>query len=158
MDSIDHQILEILQHKARIPNIEVARTIGMAPSAVLERIRKLEAKGIIHGYEVRLNPERFNCSMIAFIRIKVARPADIDAAGRALSLIDQVQEIHHIAGDDGLLVKIRADGHKDLENIITTRISAVDKITQIRSHIVLSTFKESAKIPLPPAAAAQEES
>ncbi|MCP4719899.1 MAG: winged helix-turn-helix transcriptional regulator, partial [Desulfobacteraceae bacterium] len=64
MDKTDLQILQILQKKARIPNVEVARTIGMAPSAVLERIKKLEARGIIEGYEVRLNPEMFNCTMI----------------------------------------------------------------------------------------------
>lgn len=56
IDEIDHQILEILQKKARVPNAEVARQVGMAPSAVLERIRKLEERGFIEGYEVRLNP------------------------------------------------------------------------------------------------------
>ena len=56
IDEIDHRILEILQEKARVPNAEVARQVGMAPSAVLERIRKLEERGFIEGYEVRLNP------------------------------------------------------------------------------------------------------
>ena len=59
LDSISLEILNILQEKARIPNIEVSRQVGLAPSAVLERIRKMERQGIIDGYEVRLNPERF---------------------------------------------------------------------------------------------------
>ena len=59
IDDIGYRILKILQRKARIPNVEVARQVNMAPSAVLERIRKLESQGYIDGYEVRLNPHRF---------------------------------------------------------------------------------------------------
>ena len=59
IDDISLEILKILQEKARIPNVEVARQVGMAPSAVLERIRKLEKQRIIEGYEVRLNPKIF---------------------------------------------------------------------------------------------------
>ena len=54
IDEISLNILNILLEKARIPNVEVARQVGMAPSAVLERIRKLEKQGIIDGYEVQI--------------------------------------------------------------------------------------------------------
>jgi len=67
IDEISLQIIRILQKKARIPNVEVARKVGMAPSAVLERIRKLEKLGIIDGYEVRLNPAHFGREMVAFV-------------------------------------------------------------------------------------------
>ena len=77
MDKTDLEILKILQKKARIPNVEVSRTIGMAPSAVLERIKKLEAKNIIQGYEVRLNPDMFGCAMTAFVSIQVTRPSKV---------------------------------------------------------------------------------
>ena len=69
IDEISIKILKILQEKARIPNVEVARQVGMAPSAVLERIRKLEKQGFIDGYEVRLNPHRFQRSLVGFIHI-----------------------------------------------------------------------------------------
>ena len=71
IDEIDLQILHILQEKARIPNAEVSRQVGMAPSAVLERIRKLEERGIIEGYEVRLNPHPFAQGLAAFIFVEV---------------------------------------------------------------------------------------
>ena len=70
IDEIDLQILNILQEKARIPNAEVSRQVGMAPSAVLERIRKLEERGIIEGYEVRLNPAAFSQGLAAFLFIE----------------------------------------------------------------------------------------
>ena len=70
LDEISLKILKILQEKARIPNVEVARQVAMAPSAVLERIRKLERQGVIDGYEVRLNPAEFDRRQIAFIEIR----------------------------------------------------------------------------------------
>ena len=70
IDEISLEILKILQEKARIPNVEVARQVGMAPSAVLERIRKLEKQRINEGYEDRLNPKFFNKCLIAFNTFK----------------------------------------------------------------------------------------
>ncbi|MCK5164487.1 MAG: Lrp/AsnC family transcriptional regulator [Desulfobacula sp.] len=149
MDNTDLQILQILQKKARVPNVEVARNIGMAPSAVLERIKKLEARGVIEGYEVRLNPDRFNCSMIAFIQIKVVTPGKLSEAGEMLSKIEQIQEVHYLAGEDCLMVKLRVSDNSELETILSTKITNLDGVKNTKTFIVLSTYKESAKIMLP---------
>lgn len=149
MDNTDLQILQILQKKARIPNVEVARNIGMAPSAVLERIKKLEAQGVIEGYEVRLNPDMFHCSMIAFIHIKVATPDRRLDTGEILSKVEQIQEVHYLAGEDCLMVKLRVSDNTELETILRTRIAPLEGVKDTRTFIALSTYKESAKIMLP---------
>jgi len=149
MDKTDLDILKILQKKARIPNVEVSRTIGMAPSAVLERIKKLEARKIIQGYEVRLNPDMFGCAMTAFVSIQVARPSGIRETGKQLAAIEQVQEVHYLAGGDTLMIKIKAAGNKELEELIQTRIAQMNCVKATKTFIALSTFKESAKIKLP---------
>jgi Lrp/AsnC family transcriptional regulator, leucine-responsive regulatory protein len=149
MDNTDLQILKILQKKARVPNVEVARKIGMAPSAVLERIKKLEAQGVIEGYEVRLNPNMFNGSMIAFIQIKVTMPDQLIKTGERLSKIEQIQEVHFLAGEDCLMVKLRVADNSELETILRTRIANLDIVKETKTFIALSTFKESAKIMLP---------
>ncbi len=149
MDKTDLEILKILQKKARIPNVEVSRTIGMAPSAVLERIKKLEAKGIIQGYEVRLNPDMFGCAVTAFVCVQVMRPALIRETGNLLTAIEQVQEVHHLAGSDALMIKIKTSGIPELEDLIQTRIASFENIQSTKTFIALSTFKESAKIRLP---------
>lgn len=149
MDNTDLQILKILQKKARVPNVEVARNIGMAPSAVLERIKKLEAQDVIEGYEVRLNPDMFNCSMIAFIQIKVITPARLIETGEMLSKIEQIQEVHYLAGEDCLMVKLRVSDNIELETILRTQITNLDAVKDTKTFIALSTYKESAKIMLP---------
>lgn len=149
MDKIDLQILQILQKKARVPNVEVARNIGMAPSAVLERIKKLEAQGIIEGYEVRLNADMFHCSMIVFIQIKLNSPAQFAETGKHLSAIEQIQEVHYLAGEDCLMIKLRVANNAELEMILRTKIASLDTVKDAKTLIALSTYKESAKILLP---------
>lgn len=148
MDATDFKIVKILQNKARIPNVEVARQIGMAPSAVLERIKKLEARGIIDGYEVRLNPERFNRAMIAFVEIRVRDAAAIRETGRKLADLAAVQEVHFLAGNDSLLIKLRVSDTNELETLLMTEISAIQAILSTKTEIALATFKETARIPI----------
>ncbi len=149
MDHIDFKILKILQTKARVPNVEVAREVGMAPSAVLERIKKLEAQGIIDGYEVRLNPDRFGGSLIAFIQIRLTRNALIRETATKLAKLPSIQEVHYIAGEDSLMVKVRLADISALETLLNTRINPMASVAQTKTAIVLSTFKETAKISLP---------
>ena len=116
-DEIDLKILTILQEKARIPNAEVARQVGMAPSAVLERIRKLEERGVIEGYEVRLNPDRFGQSLSAFVTVSTGRGAH-PRLSEDLAVVPGVQEVHQISGEDGYLVKLRLSGPTELGRIL----------------------------------------
>lgn len=147
IDEIDLQILNILQDKARIPNVEVSRQIGMAPSAVLERIRKLEERGIIEGYEVRLNPAAFAQGLAAFLFVE-ADYADNGQLGECLAQVAGVQEVHQVAGPDGYLVKLRAADPRELGFILREKIQRFPGIRATRTQIVLNTVKETRQINL----------
>ncbi|HEX7937447.1 MAG TPA: winged helix-turn-helix transcriptional regulator, partial [Gemmatimonadaceae bacterium] len=67
---MDRRIVSLLQQDARLPNAEIARRVGMAPSATLERLRKLEERGVIQGYEVRLDPRKIGLGLTAFIYVR----------------------------------------------------------------------------------------
>jgi Lrp/AsnC family leucine-responsive transcriptional regulator len=150
MDKKNLEILTILQRKARIPNVEVSRLINMAPSAVLERIRKMESQGIIDGYEVRLNPERFNCRQISFMYVYFSDNSDPEAIGDALEAIEEIQEIHFIAGEDCYLVKLRTADTRELDTLLQTKIIKIEGVRSTRTYPVLSTRKETAQIPILP--------
>ena len=147
IDDIDLQILQILQDKARIPNAEVARQVGMAPSAVLERIRKLEERGIIEGYEVRLNPEPFGQGLTAFVSVAASRAGNGRLAGE-LAAVTGVQEVHQVAGEDGYLVKLRVSGTTALGRILRDELAAIEGVRSTRTWIVLNTVKETRRIDL----------
>jgi len=147
IDSKSLEILTILQNKARIPNVEVSRQVGLAPSAVLERIRKMEKQGIIDGYEVRLNPERFNRAQIAFINIKT-ETSDCKSVGKILSEISEVQEVHFAAGEDCYLIKIRTRDTESLGLLLCNRIQTIPGVISTKTSTVLSTIKETSCIPI----------
>lgn len=149
IDKKSLKILRILQEKARVPNTEVARQVGMAPSAVLERIRKMENQGIIDGYEVRLNPERFRRSQVAFIKVTTLINSDSDGAiGKQLSLIEEIQEVHFIAGDDSYMVKVRVADTTELNTVLREKVSKIQGVTNTKTYAVLATYKETARIPI----------
>ncbi len=148
IDEISLKILKILQEKARIPNVEVARQVGMAPSAVLERIRKLEKLGVIDGYEVRLNPCRFKRQQVAFITVLTEPQADIPTLGKRLAQLPEVQEVHHVAGQDGLLIKVRVADAEALGQLIHQTINRLKKVKCTHTAIAMSTYKETARIPI----------
>jgi Lrp/AsnC family leucine-responsive transcriptional regulator len=148
IDETGMKILKILQEKARIPNVEVARMVGMAPSAVLERIRKLEKQGIIDGYEVRLNPEEFKRNMVAFVSVKTRQnKSDIDT-GKELSKMQEVQEVHFVSGEDCFLIKVRVFDTKELNRLLKDKILTIKTVASTRTTVVLSTYKETSRIPL----------
>ncbi|MBU0995534.1 MAG: Lrp/AsnC family transcriptional regulator [Proteobacteria bacterium] len=148
IDDTSLHILKILQEKARIPNVEVARQVGLAPSAVLERIKKMEKQGLIDGYEVRLNPEQFKRNLVAFIFVDMTDRNDLPEAEKCLSGLTDIQELHFITGEDCYLLKVRVRDTSDLEKLIREKISRIGKGCKTRTLISLKTVKETSRIPL----------
>ena len=148
LDEINLRILKILQKKARIPNVEVARQVDMAPSAVLERIRKLEKMGFIDGYEVRLNPEKLKRNLVAFITVVTSAKKSVALTGKQLTAIPEIQEVHHITGADGFLVKVRVADVTELGKLIQDKILKIAAVSTTHTAIAMSTFKETARIPI----------
>ena len=147
VDNTNLEILKILQQKARIPNVEVSRMINLAPSAVLERIRKMESQGIIDGYEVRLNPERFNRSLVSFMQVYPNHGSNNETIAEALADFEEVQEVHYIAGDDCFLIKARTANMPELARV-RSRIGSIEGVQATKTFPVLATRKETAQIPL----------
>jgi Lrp/AsnC family leucine-responsive transcriptional regulator len=148
IDEINLNILKILQEKARIPNVDVARQVGLAPSAVLERIRKLEKLKIIDGYEVRLNPKFFTKGLVAFITVKTDENADEIEIGKKLAHRPHVQEVHYVAGEDAFLVKLRGSDTEEIGRLIRETIRSIDGVQLTKTSIVMSTYKETAQFPI----------
>jgi Lrp/AsnC family leucine-responsive transcriptional regulator len=148
IDDTSEKILKILQRNARESNADIARQVGLAPSAVFERIRKLEHQGILRGYEARLNPRALGLSLVAFIYVRADEPIGSMRAGQALARIPEVQEVHHIAGEDCYLVKVRVADTEALGDLLRERFGAIPAIRSTRTTIVLHSIKETAQLPL----------
>ncbi len=148
IDDIDRQILAIVQSGARTNNADIARQVGMAPSATLERLRKLEKRGVIEGYEARLDPEAIGLELLAFVFVRTDERMGDTSTGDALARLPEVQEVHHVAGEDCYLIKVRAESTESLGKMLRGKLGAIPTVTSTRSTIVLNTVKESGLLPL----------
>ncbi|GAO41594.1 Lrp/AsnC family transcriptional regulator [Flavihumibacter petaseus] len=150
LDTIDLRILELMQDNARISNADLARELEMAPSAVLERVKKLEQKKVILGYTTRINPQAVQQKLLAFIFVRTNDGfGETGSTTEALSKIPEVQEVHHIAGEDCFILKIRTEDAASLMHLMRNSLKQIPKISSTRTTIVLETVKEEQTIVIP---------
>jgi Lrp/AsnC family leucine-responsive transcriptional regulator len=148
IDQTSLAILETLQSDARISNAEIGRRVGLAPSAVFERIRKLEERGAVRGYNANIDPAVVDLGLLAFVLVR----SDERGGGRrteaALVAMPEVQEVHHIAGEDCFMLKVRARDTTALNELLSNRIGELENVRSTRTTIVLRTAKETSTIPI----------
>jgi Lrp/AsnC family leucine-responsive transcriptional regulator len=147
-DDIDRRILARLQDDARVSNAELARDLKMAPSAVFERVRKLEGRRLITAYEARLDPKALGLGLAAFVFVRAEESDGPSDTGRKLAALPEVQEVHQVAGEDCYLLKVRVRDTDDLARFLGERVKALPTIRGTRTTIVLGTMKESSKVPI----------
>ena len=148
LDGIDLKILTFLQPNSYLSNLELSKKLGMAPSAVLERVKKLEQKGIILGYPTRINPEALDLHLLAFIFIKSSEGPGQAAAAKQLAKLPEILELHHIAGEDCYIAKVRAKDPLSLVKFMRDKFSKVKGILNTKTTIVLETVKEDNHLPI----------
>jgi Lrp/AsnC family transcriptional regulator, leucine-responsive regulatory protein len=148
IDEIDERILNALTKDARTSNAELARQIGMAPSAILERVRKLEERGVLEGYAPRINPRALGLRLLAFVFVRTDEGVGALTTASHLAKAAEVQEVHHVAGEDCLLVKLRARDTDDLSRILKEVFGPMKSIRSTRTTIVLETIKETSILPI----------
>jgi Lrp/AsnC family leucine-responsive transcriptional regulator len=121
----------------------------MAPSAVFDRIRKLEDRGVIREFTVRVNPAALGLELLAFVFVRTSDRVWSTDTEQAIACLPEVQEVHHIAGEDCFLVKVRAANTEALGRFLREKLGAIEKVRSTRTTIVLTTVKESGRLPLP---------
>lgn len=146
LDSIDTKILDILQRDGRASHSAIAEAVGLSQPSVHERVKKLEQRGVIKGYSVILNPEALDLPVLAFISVRFNDYKTEDVA-IALMEVPHVLELHHVAGEDCLLVKVRCRAPTDLEHILD-RIWRSGPVAATKTTIAFSSFKETSALPL----------
>jgi Transcriptional regulators len=119
IDETDARILELLQRDGRESYAEVGQAVGMSGPSAHERVKKLEARGVIRGYSALVDPTLLGYGVLAFIFIKqVPGTISTDLTGN-FAEIDEIEECHHIAGESDYLLKVRATDTRHLERVCT---------------------------------------
>lgn len=149
VDELDLGILQALQENARQSTAEIARRIGLAASAVHERIKKLEARGVVRGYSVDIDPEAVDLGLLAYVFVRSADRVGELGTAEELARFPDVLEVHHVAGEDCYLLKVRAESTQGLARLLREKLGAVQAVTSSRTTVVLESVKETSRLPLP---------
>ncbi len=155
LDGIDRQLLDELQSDCKRSLKEIGAVVGLSAPSVLERVRKLETAGIIRGYHALLDARQVGLDISAFIGVSISNPELLSAFERWVESISQVLECHHVTGGHTLLLKVKTQNTKDLEQLIS-RIRSMEGVASTDTMVVLSTHTERVEIALPPAELASD--
>ncbi len=148
LDDTDRAILRLLQENARIPNAEIARRVGLAPSAIFQRVRKLEESGVIQDYTTHVDPRSLGYNMLAFIMMSTGEQARSVDTASILAALPEVQEVHRVVGEDCFLVKVRVRDTNHLGRLLEEQIQPIPSIASTRTTIVVKTAKETRAVPI----------
>ncbi len=141
MDNIDLSILRCLKENSRQTASTISQTINLSVSAVIERIRKMEAKGIIHQYTVLLDEKQLGNDLTVFISVRLEHPKYGKDFAEAAVKHPRVAECYYIAGDVDYLLKIVTDSSSSLE-MIHQDIKEMPGVSWTKTLYVLSTIKK----------------
>ncbi|MBD2104717.1 Lrp/AsnC family transcriptional regulator [Leptolyngbya sp. FACHB-261] len=149
LETIDLKAIRQLMTQGRTTWAELAGVLGLSAPAAADRVRRLEERGVIRGYAALIQPEAVGYDLTAFVAVTLERPEHRAAFLQLIQNLPEVQECHHIAGDDDYLLKVRCLNTRDLERLVSDQLKGLSGIVRTRTTIVLSTLKETPALPLP---------
>jgi Lrp/AsnC family leucine-responsive transcriptional regulator len=126
---------------------DIADKVELSTPAVMERVRKLEAGGIIKGYHALIDAKKVGKDIAAFIGVSIGHQRDIDGFAAQMLRYDDVLECHHVTGDESFILKVKSANTGSLEKLLG-EIRSVEGVTRTVTKVVLSTVKESQALKL----------
>jgi Lrp/AsnC family leucine-responsive transcriptional regulator len=147
MDAVDTKIIALLLHDGREAWARIGERVGLTGPAVAERVRRLEESGVIRGYAALVAPGPAGFPLTAFVSVTLETPHHRRAFLARVASLPEVQECHHVTGDDDYLLKIRSRGPADLDRLLTEQLKGGPGVLRTRTLVVLRSEKESVRFP-----------
>lgn len=141
MEDLDRQIVRLLAADGRTSFTDLGKVTGLSTSAVHQRVRRLEERGVIRRYAAVLDPVAIGLPLTAFVAITPLDPSAPDDAPDRLVQLPEIEDCYSVAGEDSYILKVRVASPTDLEALLA-EIRAVANV-RTRTTVVLSTPYES---------------
>ncbi len=150
MDDIDSAILEHLQRDARITNRDLARTLGIAPSTCLERVRALRNRGVLTGYHATVDLAALNrrVQALVFLQIRPLSREVIESIKSYVAGLPEVLSVYVVAGGDDLVAHVAVQDVEQLHSMLMDRFSPRREVVTFRSSIIFQHVSEPVVSPL----------
>jgi Lrp/AsnC family leucine-responsive transcriptional regulator len=150
LDEIDYQILHLLQQNGRMTNAALAEAVGLTPTPMLQRIKKLEHRGVIRGYTAIIDPIAMGLGLIGYVAVQMTKHRlEIHQEFVAEVLkFPEVLECHHVSGEDDYLLKVLVRDMQAYEDFLLRRLTKVTEISRVKTTFVMSSPKMVMTIPV----------
>ncbi len=146
LDEIDKSLIRELLKDARQPYSELSKHVGIANSTTIERIKKLQEKGVINGFSLSLDYRKLGYDLCAFVQVLINDPKNEDSFVSALNDFHEVEECHFITGDYSYLLKIRTRNSADLEDFLKNKLNSLAGVIRANTVVALSSPKQKGRI------------
>ncbi|MBF9050209.1 AsnC family transcriptional regulator [Roseobacter sp. HKCCD9010] len=149
LDTIDRQILSVLQREADIPLEELGTRVGLSRNACWRRVRALEARGIITGRVALLDPAKLGLGLMVFIQVHAAHHDAkwLDKFARAVREMPEIMGVYRMTGDLDYLIRARVADVADYDRLYQRLIQKVD-LSDVSASFVMEELKDTAALPL----------
>lgn len=150
LDPLDHAILDALQQDGRTAISALARAVGLSNTACTERVRNLEASGVITGYAALLDAGKLGLGLAVFIEVSLERISteSFEQFKAAILAIAQIEECHMVAGGFDYLLKVRVADMAEFRHFLGTALAQVPGIRQTHSYPVMEELKAGPRVRL----------
>lgn len=150
LDDTDRAIVAALQRDARSSVAALAELVGLTPTPLRARLERLEASGVIRGYHADVDPAQVGRSVMAFVHVTLKEHA---LAGhrrfvKAVAVMPEVIEVHHIAGEEDFLLKVLVESVGAFETFLLEQLTSIAGIGRVKTTFVLSSSKDRGAVPL----------
>lgn len=147
-DDIDRKILDILQTNCKITNAQLASEVGISPSSMIERVKRLENSKVIKKYVALVTPEKVGSGTLAIVAVSLSlhQLEPVDKLKKCLNEISEVLECYHVAGEEDFILKVAVKDIQQYQDFVLNKLSKIEGINKIKTTFVLSTVKYQTKL------------
>ncbi len=151
LDRVDRKILRRLQQDGRIPVSQLAREVNLTVTPTLERVRRLEASGLIQGYFARLDAGKLGLGLLAYVEVSLDRttPEAFEHFKEVVRAHDEIMECHMVAGGFDYLLKVRVKDMETYRNLLGDTIASVRGVQQTHTYFVMEEVKSTHTLVIP---------
>jgi Lrp/AsnC family leucine-responsive transcriptional regulator len=149
-DRTDRAIVSRLQVDGRLPNVDLAESVSLSPSACLRRVKALEASGVIAGYRAEVDRAQAGLGLTVFIELKVEGHSKETSARieAALTAIPAVVACYLVAGSADFLIEVAVPDLAAYEQLLLGQILAIPQVTSAQSTFAIRTVRNRGPLPL----------
>lgn len=150
MDDLDHKILRALQKDAGRKNADLAKDLGVAPSTMLERVRRLKERGYFEGYRAIINPEKLGYTIQALISVSLSEHSTetIRPFEKAVKKTPNILTCYHVTGRFDYIIQVVAKNLNHLGILVKDHIASIPGVGRTETFIVFSEIKKENGYPL----------